>query len=154
MQIKHDSEFRGSHKTGMLSPRRTPEEITEILGIEPERFDPNDPDSDGKVTLEWRFTVDGKPCAIWDYKGARWSTWGDGGTLAALFPDYESGYGRHSLAALDKHGPPTPSPVAPSPPPAAPRYDFTRRRLARKPQDFDTSGLALFSDSPKQKELF
>lgn len=33
----------------------------------------DDPD---KVKFSWAFLVDGKECAIWDYKGTRWSGYG------------------------------------------------------------------------------
>ena len=140
--IKPDPVFRSSHKTGSLSPLRDPDDITALLGIEPEVTDPKDPDSDGKVTLEWRFTVDGKPCAIWDYKGVRWSTWGDDAVLAPLFSDYQAGHIRQSqLADVERD-------------PLVRRPDFSRNRLARRPQNFDNSGLALFGDGHRQRDLF
>lgn len=46
--------------------------------------------SDGKSTRTWTFSVDGNECAIWDYKGHRWSTSGPKWVFEALFGnDYE-----------------------------------------------------------------
>ena len=78
----------GSHKTGELT-RITAEEITAILG-----FEPNFGDDPTKVVNSWlgRTTSrDGqhKLFAIWDWKGShlvdRYSTWGDPEILVELF---------------------------------------------------------------------
>lgn len=37
-----------------------------------------------KVKFSWAFLVDGKECAIWDYKGARWSGYGPKECFEAL----------------------------------------------------------------------
>ena len=95
LTITADAQFRSSHKSGSLSPLREPDEITARLGVQP---DTDDIDAD-KQTMEWRFIVNGKPCAIWDYKGVRWSCWGDHAALAALFSDYLPGDVRQSQAA-------------------------------------------------------
>lgn len=63
MKIKKATKFYSSHRTGHIIGDRNA--ITQIVGFEPDV--PSDPD---KVTHEWRFTVDGIPCAIWDYKGS------------------------------------------------------------------------------------
>lgn len=43
----------------------------------------------GKTDQEWWFTVDNRPCAIWDMKGSgrlgMWSTFGPAEVFAALF---------------------------------------------------------------------
>jgi hypothetical protein len=63
MKIKKAIKFFPSFRTGrILGDRKA---IAQIVGFEPYE----DPDPD-KVTHEWRFTVDGIPCAIWDYKGS------------------------------------------------------------------------------------
>ncbi len=41
------------------------ERIEQALG-----FPPNMQDDPTKVTASWSFTVDGVPCAVWDYKGS------------------------------------------------------------------------------------
>ena len=70
-----------SHKTGRLSPSLTVEEITIALSVEPDA----EVSSDGKVTKEWQFVADGRECAIWDYKGAKWSTFGPDAVFEQLF---------------------------------------------------------------------
>jgi len=85
----------GSHgRTGTLQSEITSEEISTILG-----FEPNVNSDEDKVENEWRFRVDcevpsvhkGKlkratfSFGIWDYKGARWSTYGDKQVLNCLF---------------------------------------------------------------------
>lgn len=76
--------IQGSHLCGHLSSRRSPESITALLGFPPIE----DGDDHGKTNYEWRFTVDGVPCAIWDFKRVRWSAFGPDHVLAALFEDY------------------------------------------------------------------
>lgn len=68
-----------SHKTGSLDPSITEKEITETLGVEPERFE------DEKVTVEWFFAWKGQPCAMWDYRGAQWSTYGPPEAFREMF---------------------------------------------------------------------
>lgn len=68
-------------RTGTLAPELAATEITAKLNIEPERGS-----DDGKVSLFWRFYADGKPCGIWDYRGARWSTDGPREVFERLFP--------------------------------------------------------------------
>jgi hypothetical protein len=68
-----------SHKTGSLDPSITEKKITETLGVEPDKF------NDEKVTVEWSFAWKGQPCAIWDYRGAQWSTYGPPEAFRELF---------------------------------------------------------------------
>jgi hypothetical protein len=63
MKIKKATKFFPSFRTGTINADR--KTITQIVGFEPDVH--SDPD---KVTHEWRFTVDGIRCAIWDYKGS------------------------------------------------------------------------------------
>ena len=77
---------RYGSRTGTLDGNLSDAEITKILGFEPERYGADA----GKVTIRWRFKarVDGGPvsqCAIWDYKGARFSTGGASEVFNALF---------------------------------------------------------------------
>ncbi|NCY21698.1 hypothetical protein EBX31_07060 [bacterium] len=91
--IEPCSDNPGSHKTGELR-NITAEEITAILG-----FEPNFPDDPAKVVNSWlgRITFsDGerKMFAIWDWKGShlvnRYSTWGDRDVLNAMFHGHYS----------------------------------------------------------------
>lgn len=79
-KIEKAASWFSSHKTGSLDSSLTPEQINEALGFEADKGDP------WKVKFEWHFYVDGVPCAIWDYKGVRWSTWGPRQALAKVFP--------------------------------------------------------------------
>ncbi len=76
-------QYVASSKTGSLSPALTSEDITTLLGVEP-----IPESSDGKVNHYWQFTVDAEECACWDYKGARWSLFGDPYLLKALFGEH------------------------------------------------------------------
>ena len=67
----------GSHCQGSLNVSY--DRIVEVLG------EPNTEDDDSKVTHFWSYTVDGQEVAIWDYKGARWSYYGDRALLERLF---------------------------------------------------------------------
>ena len=75
-----------SHRTGSLPSGVTVEQINDVLGFEPNYQD--DPD---KVEYSWAAsvldTVTGETTdiAIWDYKGSRWSTYGDADVLGRLF---------------------------------------------------------------------
>ena len=55
------------------------DKIVEVLG------EPNVSDDPDKVTYSWAYTVDGQEVAIWDYKGCRWSYYGDTEALKKLF---------------------------------------------------------------------
>lgn len=70
----------GSHKTGSLSEMLTVSDIKEKLG-----FGANRDDDTSKVKHSWSFTVNGKQCAIWDYKGSRWSTFGPREAFVKIF---------------------------------------------------------------------
>ena len=93
MDIKPSAEILGQGKTGNLPHDLAEEVITARLGFAPNTFSPDaGPSFDGKVTIQWDFTVDGVPCSIWDYRGVRWSTWGPSHILARLFNSYEATY--------------------------------------------------------------
>lgn len=70
----------GKHRTGELPETLKVKDITVVLG-----FKPNVEDDKTKVRYSWGFEVDGHPCGIWDYKGARWSVYDPGNVLPALF---------------------------------------------------------------------
>ena len=61
----------------------TPEKIEEVLG-----FGPNVDDDPDKVTMSWGFKIGSERFGIWDYKGSRWSTFGDRTILRRLFEAY------------------------------------------------------------------
>jgi hypothetical protein len=81
-----------TYRTGGLQ-NLTATQIIDILGMKPNAKD--DPD---KVVNSWAFTVDGKPCAIWDYKGSHyvqmWSVYDPENALVALFKseNFQEGY--------------------------------------------------------------
>ena len=82
MNIIPDSSIQ-SHRTGTLNNIMR-SKIIEILG-----FEPNIEDDPYKVENSWGFTVDGEPCAIWDYRGSHhsnsWSTFGPSDVFVKLF---------------------------------------------------------------------
>lgn len=73
----------GGARTGGLI-NITADEITRRLG-----FGPNVADDPSKVVNSWGFTVDGKICGVWDYKGShllnQFSTFGPADKLKAVF---------------------------------------------------------------------
>lgn len=83
VDIEPVDDIDGTHRTGSISSSYTPEMISETLG-----FGPNIEDDPWKVTHSWGFIADGHLCAIWDFKGSRWSTYGPGHVLKQLFPLY------------------------------------------------------------------
>jgi hypothetical protein len=90
MQIEpHDEP--GSHWMGSIDSGYTPREITRILG-----FKPNIQDDPVKVKHSWGFKADGKRCAIWDYKGNRWSIYGPQEVFDVLFPPKQKGRGANT----------------------------------------------------------
>ena len=74
-----------SWKTGALV-ETTRADVERLLG-----FPPNVRDDVGKVTCSWAFTVDGEPCAVWDWKGSlkvrQLSTWGPESALRKVFAE-------------------------------------------------------------------
>ena len=81
----------GSHKTGSLPDSLSSHDIEAVLG-----FPANIKDDEYKVRHSWGFTVDGKECGIWDYKGSRWSVYDPHNVLPALFSNDE-----HDIEYLD-----------------------------------------------------
>ena len=71
--------------TARLSDKLTVGQITSLIG-----FKPNAVDDPSKVTASWAFTVNGQSCAVWDYKGSRWSAFGPVEALRAVFGDVVS----------------------------------------------------------------
>lgn len=69
-------------KTGTLSADFTREDITRTLGFDAEVSCPYTP---GLITVLWEFTVDGRPCVIWSYRGRRWSVYDPCGIVPVLF---------------------------------------------------------------------
>ena len=75
-----------SSKTGSLSSDMTVDQISERLG-----FNPNFEDDPDKVEYSWGATVfdtvtgESTDIAIWDYKGSRWSTYGDQDVIEQVF---------------------------------------------------------------------
>jgi hypothetical protein len=75
-----------SHRTGSLPSGVTVEQISERLG-----FEPNFQDDPDKVEYSWGATVydtvtgESYDIAIWDYYGARWSTYGDQDIIEQVF---------------------------------------------------------------------
>jgi len=75
-----------SSKTGSLPSDMTVDQISERLG-----FKPNFQDDPMKVTWSWGATVydtvtgASYDIAIWDYYGARWSTYGDQDIIEQVF---------------------------------------------------------------------
>lgn len=70
----------GDFKTGSLPSTLSAKNIEKILG-----FAANVADDEDKVKHSWGFTVDGKRCGIWDYRGSRWSVYDPDKVLPALF---------------------------------------------------------------------
>ena len=73
VRVKNEPQWFGSSKQWSLDRNLSVKDIQQKLGAEVTNLGVS---GDGKVKNEWRFTVDGKKCAIWDYKGARWSAFG------------------------------------------------------------------------------
>jgi len=67
------AEITTSWRTAKLTPDLSIDDICERLG-----FVPNGGVDHNKVTVCWEFTVNGSQCAVWDYKGVRWSAFGPG----------------------------------------------------------------------------
>lgn len=82
------TDFIASHKTGTLSSSLSKADIDRILGFEANQGE----SGDGKVTVGWDFKIGDEEFAIWDYKGARWSTYGSSSALTELFGDHYRPY--------------------------------------------------------------
>lgn len=86
IDIFPNSSNSGQHKTGSLPSAMTPSEISECLG-----FEPNIDDDPYKVEHSWcakvvdQETGDTYNVGVWDYKGVRWSTYGDPYILERIF---------------------------------------------------------------------
>lgn len=90
LRVTPRTEFVSTYKTGRLAATLTEAEIIAKLG-QPTHLDPNDPDSDGKVTIMWDIwatpagDLDPHPCGVWDFKDVRWSTYGPHAVFKELF---------------------------------------------------------------------
>ena len=71
------NDFIGSHKQAHLTA--TYARITEVLGFEPQE------DLCEKVTMQWDFQIGDELFSIWDYKGAKFSAFGNMAVLKELF---------------------------------------------------------------------
>jgi hypothetical protein len=75
--------FIASHRTDGITGY-SKAQIERLLG-----FPPNFKDDPDKVIYSWRFTIDGKECAIWDYHGShklkRWSAYDPHKVLSNFF---------------------------------------------------------------------
>jgi hypothetical protein len=65
MKITKAKEFISSFRTGIITGM-SKNVIDSVVGFKGKKVK----SGDSKVTIEWRFDVDGIPCAIWDYKGS------------------------------------------------------------------------------------
>jgi hypothetical protein len=83
LTILEEEEFHSTGREGALSPSLTVAQISARLG-----FNPVTGSGDNKVRYRWQFTVNGELCAVWDYKGARWSYCGSKATMRAVFGDF------------------------------------------------------------------
>lgn len=72
----------GPHRTGRLPSLLSVKDINRRLG-----FAPNVQDGPSKVKHSWGIKIDGVFCAIWDYKGSRWSTYDPQNVLVKVFPE-------------------------------------------------------------------
>lgn len=72
-----------TYRTGGLQ-NLSATQIINVLGMKPNVED--DPD---KVVNSWQFTINGNPCAIWDYRGSHyaqmWSVYDPSNSLTLLF---------------------------------------------------------------------
>lgn len=85
MSIVPYTEYHPTCRQGRLTSKLTAVEITAKLGFEPNLNSPDKPSSDGKVTTEWQWKDNDKVYAIWDYKGSRWSYYGNLPYMASIF---------------------------------------------------------------------
>lgn len=77
----------GTHYKQHTLTGLTQKQITSALS-----FDPNCDSWDGKSVAIWEFTVNGKECAVWDYKGShksgKWSAYGPTELLKQIFGEH------------------------------------------------------------------
>ncbi len=85
IKITKNARQTGTGKSGSLPSYLSVNDISNVLGFDPVVYDLNDWKSDGKVKYEWSFMVGTAQCAIWDYKGARWSVHDPKKVLTSLF---------------------------------------------------------------------
>lgn len=79
--MPYPESFMASHRQGRLSSAITARAISARLGMPSKGAS-----GDGKATHDWQFVFDGNECAIWDYKGTRWSYYGPRAVFESLFP--------------------------------------------------------------------
>lgn len=72
-------------RQGGLSSALSAQAITDRLGFGPNVVNSTHPSGDGKVTQQWQWRYNGRTYAIWDYKGSRWSCYGDLRHFESLF---------------------------------------------------------------------
>lgn len=82
MRLTKPNEWYSTHLQGRLSAALTPEQITNVIGW---ASNPGDTDGGDKVEYCWRFLANRHQCAIWDYRGARWSFYGPRSVFVELF---------------------------------------------------------------------
>ena len=86
----------GGSRTGTLHDLNY-SDIKTVLGFDANVTELDDP---YKVDASWGFTIDGRECGIWSYKGSgtrkMWSTYGDKDKLKAVFGD---NYEPHMMVA-------------------------------------------------------
>jgi hypothetical protein len=80
MLIQPSNEF-APYRTGTL----TGISKGQILSAIPDATFLDTPTADKKVTMEWAFLANGQLCGIWDYRGARFSTYGPAQVFETLF---------------------------------------------------------------------
>lgn len=81
MRLTKPNEWYATHLQGRLSAALTADQITNVIG-----WASNPRDTDGeKVTHCWRFLANRQQCAIWDYRGERWSFYGPRAVFVELF---------------------------------------------------------------------
>lgn len=88
VRVKNVTRYFARSKQWNLSRELDIDDIQDKLGMEIVNLGVS---GDEKVKNEWHFSVDGKNCAIWDYKGARWSAFGPKEVFDKLGLDVEPG---------------------------------------------------------------
>lgn len=81
MRIEKPRKFIESYLQHRLHPGISVEQIEAALSAS---VDDEGDSGDGKVTHHWCFLADGQECAIWDYRGLRWSAFGPAEVFVAL----------------------------------------------------------------------